>query len=497
MGQLNCCCGSRVDPDREQHCGPVPGSPEPLLRQRVRVTQGRTTRKRDLLLSRDTLVIAKSKRGSAPRPQLCLALGQLQVLSGRIRAAGDGPEEEEDKTTNSLVLVWPCGSCVVTFQPLEGVEGARVTQLPSTKALMKELSRRKAVTTLRASSLERLVEGQAKAGAEQRPPPVPAGGRGGHGPSAGGTRIRRRVMSWPFTRRGTSAAAEAPGRSGSAGSGALFGRPLAALCSQDGTLPRPIQDLLALLHQHGPSTEGIFRLAASEHALRELRKALDSGAEVHLESQPAHVLAVILKDFLRKIPSKLLEAELYEEWMSALQKTSRQEKLAGLKEVASKLPKANLVLLKELLALLQNISSSAATSRMTASNLAICVGPNLLSPAEEDTLPLDVLAQATGKVTQLVEFLIEHHEELFGEEVAGLAGTSDESPPAPGLGAAAAEVPPVIPESQHLKSSSGERRLPGSSQESRKRRASSEEGSDGQPGWKRRKLAPELSGTGN
>ncbi|CAM9631706.1 unnamed protein product [Bubo scandiacus] len=432
MGQLNCCCGSRVDPDREQHCGPVPGSPEPLLRQRVRVTQGRTTRKRDLLLSRDTLVIAKSKRGSAPRPQLCLALGQLQVLSGRIGAAGDGPEEEEDKTTNSLVLVWPCGSCVVTFHsraekelwvsalqgPPEGVEGARVTQLPSTKALMKELSRRKAVTTLRASSLERLVKGQAK-------------------------------------------------------------------------------DLLALLHQHGPSTEGIFRLAASEHALRELRKALDSGAEVHLESQPAHVLAVILKDFLRKIPSKLLEAELYEEWMSALQKTSRQEKLAGLKEVASKLPKANLVLLRQLLALLQNISSSAATSRMTASNLAICVGPNLLSPAEEDTLPLDVLAQATGKVTQLVAFLIEHHEELFGEEVAGLAGTSDESPPAPGLAATAAEVPPVAPESQHLKSSSGERRLPGSSQESRKRRASSEEGSDGQPGWKRRKLEPELSGTGN
>ena len=44
------------------------------------------------------------------------------------------------------------------------------------------------------------------------------------------------------------------------------------------------------------------------------------------------------------------------------------------------------------------------------------------------------------QVTQLVEFLIEHHEELFGEEVAGLAGTSDESPLAPGLAAAAAEV---------------------------------------------------------
>ena len=35
------------------------------------------------------------------------------------------------------------------------------------------------------------------------------------------------------------------------------------------------------------------------------------------------------------------------------------------------------------------------------------------------------------QVTQLVEFLIDHHEELFGEEVAGLAGTSPEESPAP------------------------------------------------------------------
>ncbi|CAM9627674.1 unnamed protein product [Bubo scandiacus] len=377
MGQLNCCRGSRDDPDPVQPCGPVPGSPEPLLRQRVRVTQGRVTRERDLLLSRDTLVIAKSN-----------SRAEKELWVGALRGTP------------------------------EGVEGARVTQLPSIKPLIKELSRCNAVSVPPVCALPPdAAPAQHQAGAEQRPSPVPAGSKGGHGPSAaGGSRSRRRGLPWPFARRGTSAAAEAPGQSGSAGSGALFGRPLAALCSQDGTLPRPIQDLLALLHQHGPSTEGIFRLAASERALRELREALDTGAEVQLESQPACVLAVLLKDFLRKIPSKLLEAHLYEEWMSALQKTSRQEKLAGLKEVASKLPEANLILLKHLLSLLQTISRNAATSRMTAGNLAICVGPNLLSPAEEHTLPLDVLVQATGK------------------------------------------VPPVAPESEHSKSSSGERR---------------------------------------
>ncbi|XP_054255285.1 T-cell activation Rho GTPase-activating protein-like, partial [Indicator indicator] len=289
--------------------------------------------------------------------------------------------------------------------------------------------------------------------------------------------------------------AEAPSPSGRGDQGLLFGQPLAAVCSQDGTLPQPIQDLLALLHAQGPSTEGIFRLAAGEHAWREVREALDRGVEVQLESQPVHLLAAVLKDFLRKIPSKLLQAELYGEWMSALQKSSRQERLAGLKEVASKLPQANLLLLKRLLALLHNISSNAAASRMTAANLAICVGPNLLSPAEEHTLPLDMLLQVTEQVTRLVEFLIDHQGELFEEEqVTGLEAAEAEEVAAARPGELeAGEVPPVAPASTEPKSSSGHRRSPKASGDTRqcscrKRKLSCKEERDSQPGNKRQKL---------
>ncbi|XP_064911593.1 T-cell activation Rho GTPase-activating protein-like [Columba livia] len=275
-------------------------------------------------------------------------------------------------------------------------------------------------------------------------------------------------------------------------------------------LPQPMQDLLALLHEQGPSTEGIFRLAASERASREIREALDSGTEVHLASQPVHVLAVILKDFLRKIPSKLLVAELYQQWMAALQKSSREERLVGLKEVARKLPEANLLLLNTLLRLLQNISSNATVSKMTASNLAICVGPNLLGPPEEDTLPLDTLVQATAKVTQLVEFLINHREELFEaeeereeeEEGAGLAAEGAEESPAAGAEAESAEVPAAAAESEGQHSSSGQSSLPGSSREGgnpspRKRKLPREEESDAQPSKRRRSLEPGSSGAGD
>ncbi|KAM9634919.1 T-cell activation Rho GTPase-activating protein-like [Morphnus guianensis] len=117
--------------------------------------------------------------------------------------------------------------------------------------------------------------------------------------------------------------------------------------------------MLAVLHQEGPSTEGVFRRAASGTEFRELREALDHGADVDLGSQPALLLAVILKvsasdlqleellpglecseahleplalqDFLRSIPAKLLVTDLYEDWMAAMQKSGKEEKVEELK----------------------------------------------------------------------------------------------------------------------------------------------------------------------
>ncbi|XP_009470816.1 PREDICTED: uncharacterized protein LOC104019300, partial [Nipponia nippon] len=223
----------------------------------------------------------------------------------------------------------------------------------------------------------------------------------------------------------------APGQSGSGCSRPLFGQPLAALCGEDGTLPRPLQELLAVLQQEGPSTEGIFRRAASGTAVRELKEALDCGADVDLGSQPALLLAVVLKDFLRSIPSKLLANNLYEDWMAAMQKSSKEEKISELKAVAEKLPAPNLLLLKRLLSLLQHIGRTAATSRMTCSNLAICVGPNLLSPPNEELLPLPAMLEVTDKVKVLVEFMVENCRELFGEETRELSRPAAEESPAP------------------------------------------------------------------
>ncbi|XP_064364162.1 T-cell activation Rho GTPase-activating protein-like [Dromaius novaehollandiae] len=215
---------------------------------------------------------------------------------------------------------------------------------------------------------------------------------------AGGTKKRKRLILWPFAQRLTSANGDCPGQPDSGLKSPLFGQPLASLCGEEKTLPQPVQDLLAILYREGPATEGIFHKAASETERRDLKEALDKGDTVDLDSKPVHLLAVVLKDFLRNIPSQLLSAALYEKWMLALEKPSREEKIEELKEVADQLPQPNRLLLKPVLAVLHHISQNAETSRMNSHNLAICFGPNMLSPGTDSTLPLQVQKEMNDKV---------------------------------------------------------------------------------------------------
>lgn len=68
------------------------------------------------------------------------------------------------------------------------------------------------------------------------------------------------------------------------------------------------------------------------------------------------------------------------------------------RRVADKLPRPNLILLKFLLSLLHRISQNAETNKMDSSNLAICIGPNMLTPGTDSTLPLEVQKEMNDKV---------------------------------------------------------------------------------------------------
>lgn len=239
---------------------------------------------------------------------------------------------------------------------------------------------------------------------------------------------RKKVLPWPFLPRRLSSSSDFPGTLEPGLKASLFDQPLSTICGEDGTLPRPIQDILTILCMKGPSTEGIFRKAANEKARKELKEELNSGGMVDLESRPVHLLAVVFKDFLRSIPLKLLSSELFEEWMGALDKQSEEDRIDALKQVADKLPPPNLMLLKHLVYVLYLISKNSDTNKMDSSNLAICIGPNMLTLDNDRNLSFEAQKDLNNKVKTLVEFLIDNCLEVFGENMpAPSSVTSDDS----------------------------------------------------------------------
>ncbi|XP_032959535.1 T-cell activation Rho GTPase-activating protein [Rhinolophus ferrumequinum] len=237
---------------------------------------------------------------------------------------------------------------------------------------------------------------------------------------------RKKVLSWPSLMKRLSPLSDFSGASETELKTSLFDQPLSVICGDDDTLPRPIQDILTILCLKGPSTEGIFRKAANEKARKELKEELNSGGMVDLESRPVHLLAVVFKDFLRSIPLKLLSCDLFDDWMGALEKQNEEDRIEALKQVAGKLPRPNHLLLKNLVSVLYLISKNSEVNKMDASNLAICVGPNMLTRENDQTLSFEAQKDLNNKVKTLVEFLIDNCFEIFGENIPAHSSITSE-----------------------------------------------------------------------
>ncbi|XP_043966088.1 rho GTPase-activating protein 20-like isoform X1 [Gambusia affinis] len=231
---------------------------------------------------------------------------------------------------------------------------------------------------------------------------------------------RRSLVGLAFWRGSAShlnepaAAGDAPGR--------LFGRPLSSVCV-DGSLPKPIMDMLVFLYHEGCWTRGIFRRSAGARAVRELRESLDGGnSELPLTKEHVFIIAGVFKDFLRRIPGSLLGCEVYEEWMDVLEEEDdEEEQVQDLKRMIGRLAKENAQLLRHLLVVLHAVQANAEENQMTSFNLSVCIAPSLLWPPGAPCSP-EVEGRGAKKVCELVRFMIDHCEQILGEEPSAMFG---------------------------------------------------------------------------
>ncbi|KAF5906312.1 SH3 domain-binding protein 1-like, partial [Clarias magur] len=200
----------------------------------------------------------------------------------------------------------------------------------------------------------------------------------------------------------------------------VFGEPLLAhLKSCEKEIAEPIQECVSMLLRTGLKEEGLFRLAAAASVVKRLKNSLNSGTVDHDEfSADPHAVAGVLKSYLRELPEPLMTFELYNEWFKAAGEKDLDEKLELFRTVLKKLPSENYSNLRYLIQFLACLSEYQAVNRMTPSNIAIVLGPNLLWPrVEGETSLLDMASASSVQVVTVIEPLIQYSKSLFPEDV--------------------------------------------------------------------------------
>ncbi|KAJ5077633.1 rho/rac/cdc gtpase-activating protein [Anaeramoeba ignava] len=178
-------------------------------------------------------------------------------------------------------------------------------------------------------------------------------------------------------------------------------------------IPIVIQDTVEhLMKNDNIDAEGIFRISGSSIQIQELKRKYDNGKTPNLDkvSSP-HIVSGLLKLFLRELPEPLLSFELYDVFVAVHSINDAQQRLDRIKKVLHEmLPIGRQALLKYLMNFLYNVSQRVEANKMSAANLAIVFGPNILRH-EKDSM--EIMITETPAVTGITFTFIEQYHFIF------------------------------------------------------------------------------------
>uniref|UniRef100_A0AC35GP77 Rho GTPase activating protein 39 n=1 Tax=Panagrolaimus sp. PS1159 TaxID=55785 RepID=A0AC35GP77_9BILA len=159
-----------------------------------------------------------------------------------------------------------------------------------------------------------------------------------------------------------------------------------------------------ILENGGEKTEGIFRIAADPEQLNTAMVQLDQNIKPRLKD--CHVAAVLLKQWLRQLPTPLIPDQLYPKCLLV----STQSENACC--IVDQLPAINRLVLAKLLQLLQLFCKDETVSitKMDVSNLAMVFAPNILRCESDDP---HVIFGNSRKEMEFMKTLIIHYDTTF------------------------------------------------------------------------------------
>ncbi|XP_038555570.1 rho GTPase-activating protein 17b isoform X1 [Micropterus salmoides] len=179
----------------------------------------------------------------------------------------------------------------------------------------------------------------------------------------------------------------------------------------------PIEACVMMLLETGMKEEGLFRIAAGASKLKKLKAALDcSTSQLEEFYSDPHAVAGALKSYLRELPEPLMTFGLYNEWTQASNVSDPDKRLQALWVTCDHLPKTHKANLRYLVKFLAKLAQDSEVNKMTPSNIAIVLGPNLLWAKTEGSLA-EMAAATSVHVVAIIEPIIQHADWFFPEEV--------------------------------------------------------------------------------
>uniref|UniRef100_A0A8C5CY71 Myosin IXA n=1 Tax=Gadus morhua TaxID=8049 RepID=A0A8C5CY71_GADMO len=184
-----------------------------------------------------------------------------------------------------------------------------------------------------------------------------------------------------------------------------FGVEVSRLTNDERTVPLVVEKLINYIEMHGLYTEGIYRKSGSTNKIRELKQGLDIDVDsMNLDDYTIHVIASVLKQWLRDLPNPLMTFELYDEFLRIMCLQDKREVIRGVYSIIDQLSRTHLNTLERLIFHLVRIALQEDTNRMSANALAIVFAPCILRCP--DTIDPLKSVQDIGKTTACVELVI-------------------------------------------------------------------------------------------
>lgn len=201
----------------------------------------------------------------------------------------------------------------------------------------------------------------------------------------------------------------------------VFGTPLEEHLESTGRSIAFVIELgVCCLLEKGIYEEGLFRVGHATHKLQRIKSAIDAGIvgpQNLPDCQDPHVIAALLKNYLRSLPNPLLTYELYSRFLEVTAMPFGDATKSEIAKILGQLPKANYENLRYLISFLNRFSKQLSRTRMTTQNIAIVISPNLLWAPPDMGASYAEQVNSTAAVNTVVEQLVSDYTYFFGDEV--------------------------------------------------------------------------------